>query len=914
MLEKALYTLKDAIITPMVRDIETGILSGGVYDQHGNLFLPAERSHLMSKVRIINQSTIDPNLKCDEIIDDRAIYLGHFTHHYGHFLLETLARFWATDQEKVDNYLFHSLFDFAQSPDNFSPAKVCFGCFQIDENKIDIVQRTIRVKNLIVPTMLVAVNDQVNLQQAEIYQKIVAYCQKQNLKKISNYPKKIYLSRKKLTSSGNQQRFATNEVAVEALFQQFGYTIIYPEELDFADQVLLFQAADVVAGIGGSALHNSVFMQPGATLITLGTPREPNAPNLNQLICDNLAQVSPVFIPFKGAILNQDIGNFAYYIPHLRRHLQQLNSLKTTSTKISIPRPENKKLDIIVAIVGLHPDGANCLAQALDRAGLFSGDISRTVNLREEDMWENERLSLLNEAVLHANDASWDNPPKTALKFDKKLIYARERNISNLARQSSIVMFKDAQTLLNLPFWEDGVERLQLVGIFCHPMDVAMSFYEQNKIPLRKGFELGSHYNKLLLEAYRKSPFPLICVDQPATDFLKQLKKSIKQVSDILPEWVNLSIEKGVTFFSNESLNQINLKAILTEGLHELADEKAIAFAEVIYDELLTITKQPRPDPALIIAVPLENSTEALQQAIKNSAENAYLHIMLGDTYLTLKNIDSAVKSYQKALEINPQQLTLQIKLGDIFTENGEISRAIHIFEELVNSDELTINATVNMIIKLIILYREQENFEKVIDLCKRAFSMNPIYQVHHLTTLMANGKRQLGELDKALELYQKAVVIDPHKGYVYQAMGDIYKQQADFQAAAENYQKAIDHHSKNIWVYIKLGQTLNQLGRYEESRFIMQKGAEIDPNQAHIYRVWGDAYRLEGSDLNAVDQYQRSIALNRTLLGPLINLGFAFIRLGRYTEALEVILQARDLQPENPNIKRALKKLTADS
>jgi capsular polysaccharide biosynthesis protein len=70
----------------------------------------------------------------------------------------------------------------------------------------------------------------------------------------SNYPQKIYISRKK-----TRLRKLLNEEECERLFVQYGFTPICPESLPFTEQVNLFARATHIAGPVGTGLHNIVF-------------------------------------------------------------------------------------------------------------------------------------------------------------------------------------------------------------------------------------------------------------------------------------------------------------------------------------------------------------------------------------------------------------------------------------------------------------------------------------------------------------------------------------------------------------------------------------------------------------------------------------------------------------------------------
>ncbi|MGU3329545.1 glycosyltransferase family 61 protein [Methylobacterium mesophilicum] len=75
---------------------------------------------------------------------------------------------------------------------------------------------------------------------------------------------KIYVSRARYSN-----RALINEAAIEDLFKERGFTVIYPEELSFADQISIFSKTKVIAGSMGAALTNLCFMAPNTSTIMI---------------------------------------------------------------------------------------------------------------------------------------------------------------------------------------------------------------------------------------------------------------------------------------------------------------------------------------------------------------------------------------------------------------------------------------------------------------------------------------------------------------------------------------------------------------------------------------------------------------------------------------------------------------------
>ncbi len=83
--------------------------------------------------------------------------------------------------------------------------------------------------------------------------------------------RRIFASRQKSAT-----RKLTNEAALVAALDRYGFEQVFPEELSFAEQVRLFDEAAIVVATHGSALTNLVFCRPGASVIEIFSPNYMN--------------------------------------------------------------------------------------------------------------------------------------------------------------------------------------------------------------------------------------------------------------------------------------------------------------------------------------------------------------------------------------------------------------------------------------------------------------------------------------------------------------------------------------------------------------------------------------------------------------------------------------------------------------
>lgn len=79
---------------------------------------------------------------------------------------------------------------------------------------------------------------------------------------------KIFVSRKTFTSKGGY-RGLVNEDELIASMTMLGFKVVEPELLKFEDQIRIFASADVVVGLAGAAMFNTIFCKPGTSVLSI---------------------------------------------------------------------------------------------------------------------------------------------------------------------------------------------------------------------------------------------------------------------------------------------------------------------------------------------------------------------------------------------------------------------------------------------------------------------------------------------------------------------------------------------------------------------------------------------------------------------------------------------------------------------
>jgi len=223
-------------------------------------------------------------------------------------------------------------------------------------------------------------------------------------------------------------------------------------------------------------------------------------------------------------------------------------------------------------VLGMHRSGTSCLAGSLEQAGLYLGDVNRHAPHNVKGNRENRAIMALNDAVLSEHGATWDDPPKSVIRWSNSLKNSRDVLLSNYPNNRTFG-FKDPRTLFTLEGWLEALPGARLVGTFRHPNAVVQSLNRRAGMqPVLPPLELWKRYNLRLLKYADELQFPLINFDSPGEQYLRDFKA--------LVDHLNLS-------WSPDSDSHFFDATLRTGNLSGAVDDFVDSEARAIYQKLL---------------------------------------------------------------------------------------------------------------------------------------------------------------------------------------------------------------------------------------------------------------------------------------------------------------------------------------
>lgn len=237
--------IDNAIIVPPPKgDVHRPIVRAGVFDANQN-FIP--QSITWSGTTATNTPPKHSPI-IEQRLDGCYLFMGPLISHFGHFLIESVARFWALHpyKDQIDGILFYpkSQNSADQKLEKLLPALRALGADMPVKNILDVTQ----VQQLIVPPQGMGMFD-LSSGAPEARQ----FARSTMGKGIApNGPEKLYISRSRLE---HPKGSILGETALELLLEEEGFVTYHPELHSIEDQIATYRAAQVIISMDTSPLH-----------------------------------------------------------------------------------------------------------------------------------------------------------------------------------------------------------------------------------------------------------------------------------------------------------------------------------------------------------------------------------------------------------------------------------------------------------------------------------------------------------------------------------------------------------------------------------------------------------------------------------------------------------------------------------
>jgi len=260
----------------------------------------------------------------------------------------------------------------------------------------------------------------------------------------------------------------------------------------------------------------------------------------------------------------------------------------------------------------------------------------------------------------------------------------------------------------------------------------------------------------------------------------------------------------------------------------------------------------------------------AAATASREKRAEAATAFALGQKYETDGDADTALKYYQAAMDADPDYNPIPVRIAFLLYRQQKIDEGIKLLEKRV-----------------------------------QAFPSDG-----SLYSILAHGYYLKQDTKKAMELAQKALQLDPTLISNYQILSNCYRDTMQPEKVEPLFEQSLRIESKDPFLFLRLGDLWNILlsdNRYTNvtQRILpfYKKARDLAPQNALINFRVGDAALIAGDSRQAVEALKAAYKENHKLPQLRERLALAYLNLNQEKEAISVLEELVQDEPERSSI-----------
>ncbi|XP_022651347.1 cell division cycle protein 27 homolog isoform X2 [Varroa jacobsoni] len=272
--------------------------------------------------------------------------------------------------------------------------------------------------------------------------------------------------------------------------------------------------------------------------------------------------------------------------------------------------------------------------------------------------------------------------------------------------------------------------------------------------------------------------------------------------------------------------------------------------------------------------------------------ETGYVLSLLGQAYFELRDYERCNETFEHMMKLFPFHLNgLELYSSSLWHKMAEkkLSYLAQTLVELEPNAPQTLCALGNC-------FSRQKLHSQAVEQLEKACRLHPRFQ--YAFTLLGHEYANNEELEKAMQVYRRALAVNANSYLVWSGLASVYMKQEQYSISEGHWRKAIQLNPENPTLLVHLGVALHQQSKSAEAVRVLSRAIHLEPKfaLAKFHRATSylamDKCQEALSDLHEL----RTIAPHESMVYYL--LGKVYKKLGKEHLALMNLSRATDMDP----------------
>ena len=300
------------------------------------------------------------------------------------------------------------------------------------------------------------------------------------------------------------------------------------------------------------------------------------------------------------------------------------------------------------------------------------------------------------------------------------------------------------------------------------------------------------------------------------------------------------------------------------------------------------------------------------KEAVSLLPEAAWAHHRLGDIYTQRGKLKEAVGAYQKAIQLNPELGEAYQGLGRTALMQNEPEAAIRYYQGAIQRDPYEEGAYYNLAKAYrrshqienakvqMELFKEIKAYQDTVQQYRKKLKKNPTNVAMYAE--LAKIHLEINNRNAAIGEYHIMTSIAPSLALGHYNLGALYMQQGEVQRAIEAFQKAIELDENDTEPHIRLGWIYASQRKFDLAESYLQGALQRNPMLGEAYRGLGEIYVQQDALSDAIAAYTKLMEIEPKAAAGWLRLGALQVKAKQFDHAVHAFQQAMKMNPDLPD------------
>lgn len=309
-----------------------------------------------------------------------------------------------------------------------------------------------------------------------------------------------------------------------------------------------------------------------------------------------------------------------------------------------------------------------------------------------------------------------------------------------------------------------------------------------------------------------------------------------------------------------------------------------------MYELARIYKRQGRIDDAILL----------VEKAVQLNPKNEWYYLLLADLYRQNRQYDKVAEVFKNLITVFPEKIDYRYDLAGIYTVTGEYKDAIQQYDDI----ESIIGVTEDVSLKKRNLWNKLGKPKKAMDEVEALVKANP-YNTRYLQ-ILAEFYVNNEDYDKALDMYNKVVELDPNDPYIHISLSDLYRKKGNAEKAHEelklgfaNPDLDLDAKIQILITYYTFDQLFNE--KKEQALELAKILYDTHPGDPRAMSLYGDLLYRSDQPEKAHEVITKVLEKDQSNYGVWEQQMFIENQLGMNKKLAETSKTASELFPMQP-------------